>query len=108
MANKTISARQRQKYDTSTNWASKNPVLLAGELGIESDTKKMKVGDGVTNWNTLDYISVDLSGYIQFVDVINNLTSTSTTAPLSAYQGNVLKGLVDTINSTLSTETTNR
>lgn len=60
------------------------------------------LNDGTEDrWEQLG-LPIDLSGYIQFVDVINNLTSTSTTAPLSAYQGNVLKGLVDTINSTLT------
>ena len=61
------------------------------------------LNDGTTDrWEQLG-LPIDLSGYVQFVDVVNNLTSTSTTAPLSAYQGNVLKGLIDTINSTLST-----
>lgn len=58
MAQRTLSVRQKQKYDTSTNWATNNPVLLAGEIGIESDTHKMKAGDGVTAWNSLGYISI--------------------------------------------------
>ena len=32
-----------------------NPLLLAGELGIETDTGKYKIGDGVTTWNSLNY-----------------------------------------------------
>jgi len=75
-----LTGRVRQKYDLSSVWASKNTVLLAGEIGIESDTLKMKVGDGTTAWNSLPYISptklsdltddigagtgVDLSGYL--------------------------------------------
>lgn len=55
MANKTINTRQKQKYDTSTNWATNNPVLLAGELGIESDTNKFKIGNGTSAWNELEY-----------------------------------------------------
>lgn len=55
MANKTINTRQKQKYDTSTNWTTNNPVLLAGELGIESDTNKFKIGNGTSAWNELDY-----------------------------------------------------
>lgn len=55
MAEKTISTRQKQKYDTSTNWATNNIVLLAGEIGIESDTNKFKVGNGTSAWNELDY-----------------------------------------------------
>lgn len=55
MAEKTISTRQKQKYDTSTNWSTNNIVLLAGEIGIESDTNKFKVGNGTSAWNELDY-----------------------------------------------------
>lgn len=55
MADKTINTRQKQKYDTSTNWATNNIVLLAGEIGIESDTNKFKVGNGTSAWNELDY-----------------------------------------------------
>ena len=32
-----------------------NPLLLSGELGLETDTGKYKIGDGVTAWNSLDY-----------------------------------------------------
>lgn len=46
MANRTLNTRLRLKYDTAANWAAKNPVLLAGEIGIESDTLLGKVGDG--------------------------------------------------------------
>ena len=44
--NRTLNTRLRLKYDTAANWATKNPVLLAGEVGIESDTLLGKVGDG--------------------------------------------------------------
>ena len=40
---------------TAAQWTSENPVLSEGELGIETDTKKLKVGDGATNWNSLQY-----------------------------------------------------
>lgn len=43
---------------------------------------------------------IDLSGYVQYVDIINNLTSTATNKALSAYQGKVLKDLYDTLNQT--------
>ena len=43
------------RYDTAAEWTSVNPVLAAGELGAESDTHKLKVGDGVTAWVDLPY-----------------------------------------------------
>ena len=36
-------------------WANSNPILAQGELGIELDTGRFKIGDGVTAWNTLRY-----------------------------------------------------
>jgi hypothetical protein len=53
----TVFARQQQRYDTAAEWASVNPVLLSGEIGIESDTGKFKFGDDVSTWNTLPYAS---------------------------------------------------
>ena len=44
-----------QRYNTAAVWTSNNPVLLSGELGIESDTGKVKLGDGTTAWRSLDY-----------------------------------------------------
>ena len=55
MAQITIDVKAKQRIDTSSNWTSANPGLLKGELGIESDTRRIKIGDGVTPWNTLSY-----------------------------------------------------
>lgn len=38
------------RRDTAANWATVNPVLLAGEIGIETDTYKFKIGNG-SRWN---------------------------------------------------------
>jgi hypothetical protein len=42
---------------TAAQWTSANPVLAAGEVGIENDTRKQKFGDGTTAWNSLAYAS---------------------------------------------------
>ncbi len=44
-----------QRYDESAIWAALNPVLHAGEAGHESNTGRWKVGDGLTEWNSLPY-----------------------------------------------------
>ncbi len=36
-------------------WANENPTLAQGEIGIELDTNRFKIGDGVRGWNTLPY-----------------------------------------------------
>lgn len=43
------------RNDTAANWTSANPVLAAGEMGVESDTRKAKFGNGTTAWNSLSY-----------------------------------------------------
>ncbi|SRR5712691_10879473 len=40
---------------TAAAWTAANPVMLAGEIGYETDTGKFKVGDGVTAWAGLAY-----------------------------------------------------
>lgn len=47
------------KRDTSTNWSNANPILKDGEPGLETDTGKIKYGDGVTLWNNLNYGTSD-------------------------------------------------
>ena len=46
----------QNKRASSSVWSSKNPILLAGEIGIETDTGLMKAGDGEHNWNDLQYV----------------------------------------------------
>ena len=48
-------AQIEMKYGTEAEWTASNYVLAAGEEGYESDTKKRKVGDGSTAWNSLAY-----------------------------------------------------
>jgi microcystin-dependent protein len=40
------------RSDTAANWAAANPILAVGEMGYETDTKIVKIGDGVTAWNS--------------------------------------------------------
>lgn len=47
----------RLRRDTSANFTSKNPVLGNGEPAYETDTKKLKIGDGTTAYNSLDYFA---------------------------------------------------
>ncbi len=59
MATKTLSTRIVMRNDTAENWTTKNPVLLKGEFGVETDTNKFKIGDGNKAWADLDYAGAD-------------------------------------------------
>lgn len=52
----TVPKRVQLRHDTSTNWTSANPLLLAGEFAYETNTGRVKVGDGTTRWNSLPYL----------------------------------------------------
>lgn len=70
MAGNTLLELRR---DTAANWTSANPTLAAGEPGYETDTFKMKIGDGSTAWTSLAY-------FIIFPNV-QTVTSAATVTP---------------------------
>lgn len=53
--NKQLKAKIVVRNDLAEQWIEKNPVLLAGEVGLEKDTNKFKFGDGVKKWSELSY-----------------------------------------------------
>lgn len=65
---------------TAAKWTAVNPLLQRGELGVETDTRKIKVGDGITYWNDLEYakaysdwgnIAGDITEQTDLVDFVN-------------------------------------
>ena len=63
------------RRDTAANWTSANPTLAQGELGLETDTSKIKAGDGSTAWTSLGYL-IDTGGYAAYSDATANFTGT--------------------------------
>lgn len=57
-----VITRARWKRGTAADWTSANTVLRLGEPGYETDTGSFKVGDGVTTWASLPYISTGGGG----------------------------------------------
>jgi hypothetical protein len=60
------------RRDTAANWSVNNPILEPGEPGLETDTKRVKYGDGATTWNNLTYA---LSGNIYTANIIGLTTA---------------------------------
>lgn len=108
------------RRDTASAWTSANPTLAQGELGLETDTSKLKAGDGTTAWTSLAYYSLGTAGYlattggaltgalttnstIDGVDIATRdaiLTSTTTTANAALPKsGGAMTGAITT-NST--------
>lgn len=72
MAKTSLVTKIVTRNDTAENWSTKNPVLLKGEMGIEIDTQKIKIGDGVATWSALTYANVtaaELAEALAGVDV---------------------------------------
>ena len=53
----TIPVRVQHKRMSASDWASSNLILLDGELGVESDTGKVKVGNGRDRFSALQYLT---------------------------------------------------
>lgn len=43
---------------TSAEWTAANPILAAGEFGLETDTRRLKIGTGAAVWSQLTYLDV--------------------------------------------------
>lgn len=60
-----MATKLQLRRGTSTAWTAANPVLSQGEIGLETDSKKMKIGDGTTAWNSLAYAYSAPNFYLQ-------------------------------------------
>lgn len=87
----TVQVRLQIRADTAANWTSVNPVLLANELGLESDTKKFKIGNGSSAWGSLAYFPSIVSGGT----VLGNL-EIGTTGTLT-FEGSTADGFETTL-----------
>ena len=99
------------RRDTASNWTSANPTLAQGELGIETDTLKVKAGDGSTAWTSASYL-IDTGGYAAYSDTTANFTGalqkSGSPVVTAAYTGDVdVTGelIVDSYNETYAAVT---
>jgi hypothetical protein len=67
------------RNDQSANWTSVNPTLAQGEIGVEIDTNKMKIGVGNLAWNDLPYMGIDSEELIPLVSYEHEQASASDT-----------------------------
>lgn len=73
----------RIRRGTLEEWTNENPILIDGELGFETDTRALKIGDGVTPWSDLTYLMnpQGLTGFdIKVLGVVPDFASLPTDA----------------------------
>jgi hypothetical protein len=79
--NKNMAVQIQLRRGTSTEWSNVNPILAPGEIAVETNTRKIKLGDGTSPWNSLEYSGADSAlaqaGYDQ--------ANTGTTLAQNAY-----------------------
>ena len=64
MEDRLVADKIQIRRDTAANWTSSNPTLAQGELGLETDTSKLKAGTGSTAWTSLGYYDLGTLGYL--------------------------------------------
>ena len=99
------------RHDTSDKWQTANPILASGEVGVETDTQKMKVGNGTTAYNSLEYIGAgDLPDNVttqgNTFNGANQLVQLDSTGKLPAVDGSQLTNLPSSIPSNMVTTNT--
>lgn len=75
MSRKLSGVLIQHKTGTAAQWTSVNPTLAKGEIGFETDTAKMKIGDGVTTYNNLPYLQAQAGesvGHVQYQYTVEN------------------------------------
>jgi len=70
-----MAIRIQLRRDTAANWTSANPVLRAGEFGVETDTLKVKVGNGTSTWTQISsYLNITPAQLATTVTAVNAYT----------------------------------
>jgi len=78
--------RIQLRRGTAAQWTAANPTLSAGEVGVELDTLRIKVGNGTTAWNALAYL-VGGGGAVVLDDLTDVSTAGAATGDALVYNG---------------------
>ena len=83
-----MATKIKLRRDSATNWTTANPVLAIGEPGLETNTLKLKFGDGTTAWNSLAYATNGISGGISLASLSAVNSGTPSGVGSLAYNSN--------------------
>ena len=77
ISSKLRDPRIQQRRDKQNTWIERDPVLLQGEFGYETDTNRLKIGNGVNSWNNLPYIDDSNIDQVIIDNINNHINDTS-------------------------------
>ena len=96
-----VNTRLQVRRGTSGSWTSTNPTLYAGEIGYETDSGRLKIGDGTTTWTSLDYNVVVPTGFIAGSGIGVSVAADGSTVTISSTNSivgaNTVTGLTEYI-----------
>lgn len=95
---KELTVKILVRNDTATNWTTANPVLSKGEIGLESDTRKFKFGDGITAWTSLSYAGINLSDIPFANSTMDGLISKNDYSKLLAIEADAQVNIIESVN----------
>jgi hypothetical protein len=96
------------RRDTAANWTSANPTLAQGELGLETDTSKIKAGDGSTAWTSLGYL-IDTGSYLLDSNNLSDLANSATALTNLGLTATATElNYVDGVTSSIQTQLNNK
>lgn len=75
---------------TDNEWTQANPTLRLGEMGFVTDTKRVKIGDGITPWNSLNYNFASLTNGKIPLDQLPDMAKISVNEVSTIAQRNML------------------
>lgn len=95
---------------TTSEWINANPTLSAGEWGYDSTTKRYKIGDGLTQWNSLPYASIlpnssDLVGNSGIGITFAATTGIPVTVSVTGILSSQINDFASAVDAILNTET---
>lgn len=95
----------KTRRDTAANWTSTDPVLAAGEVGLETDTTLIKYGDGTSAWTALPYSAVSQVKQLAKNDTGGSVTKGQVVYISGADGANALFSLADADAEATSSKT---
>ena len=72
-----MATRMLQRRGTAAQWATSNPVLGAGEIGFETDTRVLKIGNGTSTWSALSSGYLGLTAKAADSNLLDGIDSTA-------------------------------